>query len=56
MSVLLEKKIRVDNILTVNTVCAKAIEDEIRTKILQLLYKKRLTLHRLPKNSKNLAI
>ena len=42
MSVLLEKKIRVDNILTVNTVCAKAIEDEVRAKILQLLYKKRL--------------
>ena len=30
MSVLLEKKIRVDNILTVNTVCAKAIEYKIK--------------------------
>ena len=42
MSVLLEKKISVNNILTVNTVCAKAIEDEMRAKILQLLYKKQL--------------
>jgi len=42
VSVLLEKKIKVNNILTVDTICAKAIEDEIRTKILQLLYKKRL--------------
>ena len=37
MSILLEKKISVNNILTVNTICAKAIEDEIRAKILQLL-------------------
>jgi len=35
MSVLVEKKIRVNNILTVNTVCAKAIDDEVRAKILQ---------------------
>jgi len=55
MSVLLEKKIRVDNILTVNTVCAKAIEDEIRTKILQLLYKKRLNATQITKKLKKLG-
>ena len=55
MSVLLEKKIRVDNILTVNTVCAKAIEDEIRAKILQLLYKKRLNALQITKRLKKLG-
>ncbi len=55
MSVLLEKKIRVSNILTVNTVCAKAIEDEIRTKILQLLYKKRLNAVQITNRIKKLG-
>ena len=55
MSVLLEKKIRVDNILTVNIVCAKAIEDEIRAKILQLLYKKRLNAVQITKRLKKLG-
>jgi len=53
MSVLLEKKIRVDNILAVNTVCAKAIEDEVRAKILQLLYKKRLNAAQITKKLGN---
>ena len=55
MSVLLEKKIRVNNIITVNTVCAKAIEDEVRTKILQLLYKKRLNAAQITKRLKKLG-
>jgi len=55
MSVLLEKKIRVDNILTVNTVCAKAIEDEVRAKILQLLYKKRLNATQITNKLKKLG-
>ena len=52
---LLEKKISVNNILTVNTVCAKAIEDEIRAKILQLLYKKRLNALQITKRLKKLV-
>ena len=52
---LLEKKISVNNILTVNTVCAKAIEDEIRAKILQLLYKKRLNAVQITKRLKKLG-
>ena len=55
MSVLLEKKIRIDNILTVNIVCAKAIEDETRTKILQLLYKKRLNAVQITNRLKKLG-
>jgi len=45
----------VNNILTVNTVCAKAIEDEIRAKILQLLYKKRLNALQITKRLKKLG-
>ena len=52
---LLEKKITVNNILTVNTICAKAIEDEIRAKILQLLYKKRLNAVQITKRLKKLG-
>ena len=52
---LLEKKISVNNILTVNTICAKAIEDEIRAKILQLLYKKRLNAVQITKRLKKLG-
>jgi len=55
VSVLLEKKISVNNILTVNTICAKAIEDEIRAKILQLLYKKRLNAVQITKRLKKLG-
>jgi len=55
MSVLLEKKIRVNNILTVNIVCAKAIEDEVRAKILQLLYKKRLNAVQITNRLKKLG-
>ena len=55
MSVLLEKKISVNNILTVNTICAKAIEDEIRAKILQLLYKKQLNAVQITKRLKKLG-
>ena len=42
MSTLLEKKIRINRTLTVSLDHAKAIEDEIRVKIVQLLYKKNL--------------
>ena len=52
---LLEKKISVNNILTVITICAKAIEDEIRAKILQLLYKKRLNAVQITKRLKKLG-
>jgi len=45
----------VNNILTVNTICAKAIEDEIRAKILQLLYKKRLNALQITKRLKKLG-
>ena len=55
MSVLLEKKIRVNNILTIDTIRAKAIEDEIRTKILQLLYKKRLNAVQITNRIKKLG-
>ena len=55
MSVLLEKKIRVNNILAVNIVCAKAIEDEIRAKILQLLYKKQLNAVQITNRIKKLG-
>ncbi len=55
MSVLLEKKISVNNILAVNTVCAKAIEDEARAKILQLLYKKRLNAVQITNRLKKLG-
>jgi len=55
VSVLLEKKINVNNILTVNTVRAKAVEDEVRAKILQLLYKKRLNAVQITKRLKKLG-
>jgi DNA-binding transcriptional ArsR family regulator len=55
VSVLLEKKIRVNNILAVNIVCAKAIEDEIRAKILQLLYKKQLNAVQITNRIKKLG-
>ena len=55
MSVLLEKKINVNNILTVNTIRAKAVEDEVRAKILQLLYKKRLNAVQITKRLKKLG-
>ncbi len=55
MSVLLEKKINVNNILTVNTIRAKAVEDEVRAKILQLLYKKRLNAVQITKKLKKLG-
>jgi DNA-binding transcriptional ArsR family regulator len=55
VSILLEKKISVNNILTVNTVCAKAIEDEVRAKILQLLYKKRLNAVQITNRLKKLG-
>jgi len=55
VSVLLEKKISVNNILTVNTICAKAIGDEIRAKILQLLYKKQLNAVQITKRIRKLG-
>ena len=55
MSVLLEKKISVNNILAVNTVCAKAIDDEARAKILRLLYKKRLNAVQITNRLKKLG-
>ena len=55
MSVLLVKKIKVNNILTVNTICAKAIGDEIRAKILQLLYKKQLNAVQITKRIRKLG-
>ena len=42
MSTLFEKKIRINRTLTVSLDHAKAIEDEIRVKIMHLLYKKNL--------------
>jgi len=55
VSVLLVKKIKVNNILTVNTICAKAIGDEIRAKILQLLYKKQLNAVQITKRIRKLG-
>jgi DNA-binding transcriptional ArsR family regulator len=43
MSILLEKPIQVNRILTSSSQQAKAIEDPIRSKILKILYKKQLT-------------
>jgi DNA-binding transcriptional ArsR family regulator len=45
----------VNNILTVNTICAKAIGDEIRAKILQLLYKKQLNAVQITKRIRKLG-
>ena len=42
MATLLEKKVRINRTLTVSLDHAKAIEDEMRVKIVQLLYKKNL--------------
>ncbi len=43
MSTLLEKQIRVNRIVTISLEHAKAIEDPIRTKILEILYRKQLS-------------
>ncbi len=43
MSTLLEKQIRVNRIVTTSLEHAKAIEDPIRTKILEILYRKQLS-------------
>ena len=42
MSILLEKKIRINRTVTVSLDHAKSIEDEMRMEILQLLYKKKI--------------
>jgi len=56
MSILLEKKIKVNNILAVNTMYVRAIDDEARVKILQLLYKKRLNAVQITNRLKKLGI
>jgi len=43
MSTLLEKQIRVNRIVTTSLEHAKAIEDPLRTKILEILYRKQLS-------------
>ena len=55
MSILLEKKIKVNNILAVNTMYVRAIDDEARVKILQLLYKKRLNAVQITNRLKKLG-
>ncbi len=55
MSILLEKKISINNILALNTVYARAIDDEARAKILQLLYKKRLNAVQITNRLKKLG-
>jgi len=43
VSILLEKQIRVNRIVTTSLEHAKAIEDPLRTKILEILYRKQLS-------------
>jgi len=52
MSVLMEKKIKVNNILTINSVYANAIDDDARAKILQVLYKKQLSAEQIANHLK----
>ena len=55
MSTLLEKKIRINRTLTVSLDHANAIEDEIRIKIVQLLYKKNLNAEQIATRLKKLG-
>ena len=55
MSILLEKKIRINRTLTVSLDHANAIEDEMRIKIVQLLYKKNLNAEQITVRLKKLG-
>jgi DNA-binding transcriptional ArsR family regulator len=55
MSILLEKKIRINRTLTVSLDHAKSIEDEMRMEILQLLYKKQLNAEQIATRLKKLG-
>ncbi len=54
-SILLEKKIKINRTITMDHFIAKAIEDEARAKILQLLYKKQLNAEQITNRLRKLG-
>jgi len=52
MSILMEKEISIDKILTINYEQFKALEDPIRGKIVQILYKKNLNVEQIHRRLK----
>ena len=55
MSILMEKEISVDRIITTNYELFRALEDPIRGKIVQLLYKKKLNVEQINRRLKKLG-
>ena len=56
MSILMEKEISIDKIVTINYEQFKALEDPIRGKIVQMLYKKNLNVVQIHRRLKNLVL
>ena len=52
MSILMEKEISIDKIITINYKQFKALEDPIRGKIVQMLYKKKLNVEQIHRRLK----
>jgi len=55
MSILMEKEISIDKIITINYEQFKALEDPIRGKIVQMLYKKNLNVVQIHRRLKKFA-
>ena len=55
MSVLMEKEISIDKIVTINYEQFKALEDPIRGKIVQMLYKKKLNVEQIHRRLKKIG-
>ena len=55
MSILMEKEIPIDKIVTINYEQFKALEDPIRGKIIQMLYKKKLNVEQIHRRLKKIG-
>ncbi len=55
MSILMEKEISIDKIVTINYEQFKALEDPIRGKIVQMLYKKKLNVEQIHRRLKKIG-
>ena len=55
MSILMEKEISIDKIITINYEQFKALEDPIRGKIVQVLYKKKLNVEQIHRRLKKIG-
>tara|TARA_B110000014_G_C19820457_1_gene425625 strand:- start:25 stop:519 length:495 start_codon:yes stop_codon:yes gene_type:complete len=55
MSILMEKEISIDKIITINYEQFKALEDPIRGKIVQMLYKKNLNVEQIHRRLKKIG-